>query len=105
MSGFTALREERRTMSFLSDFDLHLLAEGNHYRSYERLGAHVEAGSLSQQDVQVLLFDRGEDKTKANTASVGVADFDEQGVLKNWPFGFLAPPPTPVGKPLAQAVG
>ncbi len=25
----------------LSDFDLHLLAEGTHYRSYEKLGAHV----------------------------------------------------------------
>jgi hypothetical protein len=71
----------------------------------ERLGAHVEAGSLSRQDVQVLLFDRGEDEAKANTASVSVAEFDEQGVLKNWPFGFLAPPPWPVGKPLAQAVG
>jgi 1,4-alpha-glucan branching enzyme len=28
-------------MSLLSDFDLYLLAEGTHYRSYERLGAHV----------------------------------------------------------------
>ena len=25
----------------LTDFDLHLLAEGNHYRSYEKLGAHL----------------------------------------------------------------
>ncbi len=25
----------------LSDFDLHLLAEGTHYRNYERLGAHL----------------------------------------------------------------
>lgn len=25
----------------LTDFDLHLLSEGNHYRSYEKLGAHV----------------------------------------------------------------
>ena len=25
----------------LTDFDLHLLAEGTHYRNYERLGAHV----------------------------------------------------------------
>ncbi len=41
MTGIKILREERRTMSFLSDFDLHLLAEGSHYRSYERLGAHV----------------------------------------------------------------
>jgi 1,4-alpha-glucan branching enzyme len=26
---------------FLSDFDLHLLAEGKHHRSYEKLGAHL----------------------------------------------------------------
>jgi 1,4-alpha-glucan branching enzyme len=26
----------------LSDFDLHLLAEGTHYRTYDKLGAHVE---------------------------------------------------------------
>ena len=33
---------------FLSDFDLHLLAEGTHYRTYEKLGAHlVETGSAS----------------------------------------------------------
>jgi 1,4-alpha-glucan branching enzyme len=43
MNALKPLWEERRTMSFLSDFDLHLLAEGNHYRSYERLGAHVVA--------------------------------------------------------------
>ena len=26
---------------FLSDEDLHLLAEGKHYKSYEKMGAHV----------------------------------------------------------------
>jgi len=26
---------------FLTDFDLHLLGEGSHYRSYEKLGAHL----------------------------------------------------------------
>jgi 1,4-alpha-glucan branching enzyme len=26
---------------FLSDYDLHLLSEGTHYRAWERLGAHV----------------------------------------------------------------
>ncbi|MCC6393878.1 MAG: 1,4-alpha-glucan branching protein GlgB [Bryobacterales bacterium] len=26
---------------FVTEFDLHLLAEGNHYRTYEKLGAHV----------------------------------------------------------------
>src|SRR5689334_6435124 len=26
---------------YLTEFDLHLLAEGTHYRSYEKLGAHI----------------------------------------------------------------
>src|SRR5262245_38969014 len=34
-------REEPPTMSLLTDFDLHLLAEGTHSRAYEKLGAHV----------------------------------------------------------------
>src|SRR5689334_18518386 len=28
------------TELLLTDFDLHLLAEGTHYRTYEKLGAH-----------------------------------------------------------------
>ncbi len=36
---------ETVSASRLSDFDLHLLAEGTHYRSYEKLGAH-----LAEQD-------------------------------------------------------
>src|SRR5258708_4110329 len=29
------------TAPFLTDYDLYLLGEGNHYRIYEKLGAHV----------------------------------------------------------------
>src|SRR3972149_9428811 len=29
------------TAPFITDYDLHLLSEGRHYRSYEKLGAHV----------------------------------------------------------------
>ncbi|MFN8628161.1 MAG: 1,4-alpha-glucan branching protein GlgB [Candidatus Binatia bacterium] len=29
------------TTPFLTDFDLHLLAEGTHYRTYQKLGAHL----------------------------------------------------------------
>ncbi len=32
-----------RFPSTLSDFDLHLLAEGTHYRAYEKMGAHLTA--------------------------------------------------------------
>jgi 1,4-alpha-glucan branching enzyme len=31
------------TELLLTDFDLHLLAEGTHYRTYEKLGAHPRA--------------------------------------------------------------
>ena len=35
------------TALLLSDFDLHLLAEGTHYRNYDKLGAHcVESGGV-----------------------------------------------------------
>src|SRR5205823_1143383 len=36
-----AVRPGTITGSRFSDFDLHLLAEGTHYRSYQKLGAHV----------------------------------------------------------------
>ncbi len=35
------VRADTITGTRLSDFDLYLLAEGTHYRSYEKLGAHV----------------------------------------------------------------
>jgi 1,4-alpha-glucan branching enzyme len=33
---------EMTSTALLSDYDLHLLAEGTHYRTYEKLGAHVK---------------------------------------------------------------
>ena len=34
-------------MPQLSDFDVHLLAEGTHARAYEKLGAHVQNGGVN----------------------------------------------------------
>jgi 1,4-alpha-glucan branching enzyme len=33
---------EMTSTGLLSDYDLHLLAEGTHYRTYEKLGAHIK---------------------------------------------------------------
>jgi 1,4-alpha-glucan branching enzyme len=38
--GVTELDDPYRFPSLLSDFDRHLLAEGTHYRAWEKLGAH-----------------------------------------------------------------
>ena len=34
-------KEEKVNTQLLSNFDLHLLMEGTHYRTYEKLGAHI----------------------------------------------------------------
>lgn len=36
-----SLRDPYSFGPVLSDFDLHLISEGNHYRTYEKMGAHV----------------------------------------------------------------
>jgi hypothetical protein len=86
------------------DLPIRFVLETHSPTIIERVGAHVEAGSLLPQDVQVILFDRGENESRANTATVTSTEFDGHGVLKHWPFGFLAPPPTPVGQAWAQPV-
>ena len=43
------------TRPTLSDYDLHLLAEGTHYRSYDRLGAHP-AFSEDQRGVRFAVW-------------------------------------------------
>lgn len=59
----------------------------------ERIGQLVEAQKIGISDVQILLFERN----GAGSASVRQAVFDEDGVLRDWPFGFLsAPPPSAI---------
>jgi predicted ATPase len=51
----------------------------------ERVGELVEAGAIPADDVQVLLFEKdGKDCT------VRATTFDEQGILRDWPVGFLS---------------
>ena len=51
----------------------------------ERTGELVEQGAIPAEDVQVLLFEKdGKDCT------VRATTFDAQGILRNWPAGFLS---------------
>jgi 1,4-alpha-glucan branching enzyme len=40
-AGWHEFEDPYRFPPVLSDFDLHLLAEGTHHKTYEKLGAHV----------------------------------------------------------------
>lgn len=59
----------------------------------EQIGYLIEIGKIPASDVQVLLFEKNVDNQSANTSSIRPAIFDDGGVLKDWPFGFLAAPP------------
>lgn len=40
-TGSKSEKKKKHTQNHLSDLDLHLLGEGNHFKSYEKLGAHI----------------------------------------------------------------
>jgi AAA ATPase domain len=58
----------------------------------ERIGQLVEIKSIAAEDVQVLLFEPDPTSPRTNIARVRSTSFDSQGVLQDWPFGFLSAP-------------
>ncbi|MEX8192357.1 DUF3696 domain-containing protein [Comamonas guangdongensis] len=69
--------------------DVSLIIETHSPHIVNRLGELVEQGKLSAEDVSILLFEPSEDQQKS--VKVNVSNFDEEGVLQNWPFGFFEP--------------
>lgn len=53
-----------------------------------RLGELIEQGDLSAEDVQVVVFST--DGDDGNSTRISTSEYDEDGVLKNWPFGFFS---------------
>jgi hypothetical protein len=60
----------------------------------ERIGQSIESKALEPNDVQAILFELDREHVNNNTAKVHISSFDSQGVLLNWPFGFLSAPVT-----------
>lgn len=52
-----------------------------------RLGELIEAGSIDSKDVQVVIF--GDMSDDLEQSDITLAEFNEFGVLQNWPFGFF----------------
>lgn len=51
----------------------------------ERAGELIEEGAIPAEDVQVLLFEK-----EGKDCTVRATTFDEQGMLRAWPVGFLS---------------
>jgi AAA ATPase domain len=58
----------------------------------ERIGQAIEDKKLQPDDAQVVLFELDRNNPKANRAIVKTTKFDSDGILQEWPFGFLAAP-------------
>ena len=54
----------------------------------DRIGQLIEEGKAERDDIQVLLFEPDEDK---GGIKVRVSQYDEDGCLVNWPYGFFTP--------------
>jgi hypothetical protein len=65
-----------------------VLVETHSEALLERLGELVEQGRLEREDVLVLLVERD---AATGISSVRQSQFDEKGVLENWPIGFFTP--------------
>lgn len=81
------------------DLNRHVREEGEtRYRTFlvethsetliNRMGQLVEQGKISPDLIQILIFEPDE---KQRMTNVSVANFDTDGTLQNWPYGFFQP--------------
>lgn len=66
-----------------------LIIETHSQHIVNRLGRLIEDGKMQPEDVAIVLFEPSEDENKST--SVRIANFNTEGVLQNWPFGFFEP--------------
>lgn len=66
--------------------NLYLIAETHSQSLINEFGDLIESGGLSSDDVQILLFEQNSN----NETKITSTDFDDDGQLNHWPFGFLA---------------
>jgi predicted ATPase len=54
-----------------------------------RLGELIEEGKIPASDVQIVIFSN-DDESQNNDANIIISNFDENGHLTSWPYGFFS---------------
>ncbi len=71
-----------------ANIDLRLIIETHSETIINQLGHRIANGDAKRQDITVAIFE----KEEANApAQVTMAEYDDEGFLTNWPFGFFEP--------------
>jgi len=68
--------------------DLRLIIETHSEVIISRLGHRVAHQEITPEEINVVLFDK---KDAHSPTEIRIAQYDEQGYLTNWPFGFFEP--------------
>jgi hypothetical protein len=66
---------------------LNIIAETHSPNLISRLGELVSLGKINPKNIQILVFEDSNDNNEGST--VRTAEFDDDGILKNWPIGFF----------------
>lgn len=66
-----------------------LIIETHSQHLINRLGLLIEEKKISHENVSLVIFEPN--PKKPGTSSIRIANFNEDGVLENWPFGFFEP--------------
>jgi predicted ATPase len=66
---------------------MRIVAETHSSSLINRLGELVAEGKIDREDVQVVMFDQ---TSVSEPVKIQISQFDDDGVLQNWPYGFFA---------------
>ncbi|MGK7933279.1 MAG: AAA family ATPase [Microcystaceae cyanobacterium] len=69
-----------------NEIDLRLVIETHSKVLVNRLGQLIDKGTISSDDINLVLFEPSDDPQKVN---VRTTQFNESGFIDNWPLGFL----------------
>nr|WP_302477702.1 AAA family ATPase [Ruegeria arenilitoris] len=69
---------------------IHYVIETHSESLINRLGELIEDGKIPSSAVQIVIFSDDGNGTDPNGAGISISNFDEQGHLKSWPYGFFS---------------
>ena len=74
--------------SVTSKTKVHLICETHSETIVNQIGKLISQGKINPDQVQVLVFEK---KNGGKSTAVRKAEYDKDGVLVNWPYGFFLP--------------
>lgn len=86
---FVARLKNDKNINYLKiQQNIRFIIETHSQSLVNRFGHLVANGEINRNDIQVLLFNQDE---SGYITKIIVSEFDEDGTLTNWPFGFFEP--------------